>query len=197
MKKFLLVLAVLGVVFALGSALQTTQTALTEVRDDGGEDGASLAAILDIATAGDSASRPSDAWDLGSYGAVSSGNSVYFNFAVNADGATFKAACFAWGEENGPAQLVCTIDVTGGAQAVIKWPDSQLDVTRFWVDTATTVTDYWPKTVTVGGSGGANDLVTTLFFDGMGKRYYKWYVWDADGTTGTQASNVSIWGGYF
>ena len=69
-------------------------------------------------------------------------------------------------------------------------------MTRFWVDTCV-VTDFWAKDVTVGDSGGGNDLVTTLFFDGMGRRWYKWYVWDADGATGVQASNVSVWGGYF
>ena len=92
--------------------MQTTQVALREVRDDGGEDAATLAAVLNIATEGDSASRPSDAWDLTPNGGVSSANSPFFQFAVNADGATFSAVCFAWGEFNGPAQLVCTIAAT-------------------------------------------------------------------------------------
>ena len=192
--------AYLGFQVAEAQSLQTTQTQLELVRADAGEDAATLAAAFNRATSGDAANRPADAWDLTPYGGVSSGNAPYFHFTTDGDNETFSAACFAYGDLNAPAQLVCTIEATGGSQAVVKWPDTKIDVaSRFWVDTAV-VTAYWPKTLTAGGSnnsGGAGDTVYTLWFDGMGRRWYKWYVWDADGVTGTETGSVSVWGGYF
>lgn len=198
MKKY--IIAILLSVFVLiiaGAALQTTATQLRLVRADGGEDFASAAAVVvSLLTAGDAGNRSATAWDIGANAELTSVNAPKFYFAAEAADKTFGATCVAYAATNGPGQIVCTIAATTGNQEMVKWPNSKISVDRFWVDEVV-VTSYWPKTVTVGSSGGGDNGVACLWFDGMGSRYYKWYIWTADGTTGTEAANVSVWGAYF
>ncbi len=200
MKKKILysVAGIVVVLIAAGFvALGTTQTGLTEVRAEAGEDGSSLTGAFNYRTKGNFGEKSVTAWELPDTDNESAANTVKFYFSADGNGKTFSASIFAYTAINGPAQLVCTIAATGGAQRVILWPDGSVaEPDRFWVDTIS-ITDLWPKTVSAGTSGSGNDLVTTLFFDTMGCKFFKPYVWNADGSTGTEAGNVSIWGSYF
>ena len=199
MKKIFYGLATLMLVAAVAGfvALGTTQTGLTLVRVDGVEDSSSLATAFFVKTQGDFGHKASDAWELPDTDDESAANAPIFYFTTDGEGLTFSAACYGYRAINGPAQLVCTIAATGGSQQVVAWPDTGTLVSnRTWVDTVV-VTSFWPTTVTVGSSGGGNNVVTGVWFDGQGCKFFKWYVWDANGTAGAEASNVSIWGGYF
>lgn len=198
-KKVLLSIGILTVAaFIFGFvSLSTVQVGLVEVRADAGEDAASLEAAFPVFGQGDFAQKSSTAWEVPQVDDESPANAVAFNFTTDGNDKTFSAACYAYRATNGPAQLVCTITAVGGNQSVVRYPvGDAMEIQRNWVDTAT-VTDFWPKTVTVGSSGGGNDVVTTLWFDTMGHRFFKWYIWDADGVTGAEARFVSVWGSYF
>lgn len=198
---FLLILAVLSIGF---DSLSTEHVGLVRVRPEGNEDGSSLADAFDLTTEGDFAQKGTlvkaggNVWALPVRdNSTSPANSAHFYFSGgSAANKTFNAACFAYRTSNGPAQKVCEVVVTLGTQAMVVYPDTGDAVTRFWADQIV-VTDFWPKTVTAGDSTGDNNIVASIFFDGMGCKFFKWIIWNADGTTGTEAENVIVWGAWF
>ncbi len=205
-KKTMLCILALLMSFAFVAAfdtLSTEQAGLVRARAEGNEDGSSLANAFDVtatgnfAQKGDADQSVGGVWALPKTNKEGPANAVQFYFtAGSAANKTFNAACFGYKESNGPALKVCEVVVTLGAQAIVTYPDTQVAVTRFWADTLT-ITSFWPKTVTAGSSGGGNDIAATLWFDTMGCRYFKWVIWNADGSTGTEAGDIIVWGSYF
>lgn len=212
MKKFIAkyigfsitTILVIGFIYSAAfMSVSTEQTGLVRARAEGDEDGASLAAGIDLTTEGNFAQK-GDAdrsvggvWALPKSGKESPANAVQFYFTGGAAAdKTFNAACFGYKESNGPALKVCELVAILGTQAMVEYPDSKQAATRFWADTIT-VTSFWPKSVTTGSSGAGNDIVGTVWFDTMGCRYFKWVIWNADGTTGTEAGDIIVWGSYF
>lgn len=199
MKKKILysIVVVISLVAVVGFVpLGTTQTGLTLVRADAGEDGSNISNAFSYLSQSDFGSKSATAWELPDTDSESAANAVKFYFTTDGDGKTFSAGCFAYSAINGPAQLVCTIACTGGKQRAMVFPNGTAASGRNWVDTITVI-DRWPKAVSTGSSGAGNDIITVVFWDTMGDKFYKWYVWDADGSTGTEAGNVSTWGSYF
>lgn len=177
-------------------SLSTTQTGLEIVRVDAGEDAASQQAAFAVFTQGNFANKSGTAWQVPDTDDESPANAVGFYLTTDGNNKTFSAACYGYKAVNGPAQLVCTVAATGGQQLVIAYPvGDQTAIQRNWVDTVV-ITDRWPKTVSSGSSGNGNDVATMIWWDTMGCRFFKWYIWDADGS-GSEARFVSVWGTYF
>ena len=200
MKKtisLIVCLAVLALVLGF-TAQGTTQEGLTKVRSDGPEDSTSMTNAFNYRLIGDFANKSSAVWTLPGTDNETAANAVKFYFTTDGLGKTFNAVCYGYTAINGPSQMVCTIAATGGNMKVVSWPDTGLPAihTRTWVDKIEIAT-YWPKSVTTGSSGGGDEIVSCLWFDGMGCKHFKWYVWGADGSTGVEAGYVSIWGSYF
>lgn len=177
-------------------ALGTTQVGLTEVREDGGEDSDTLEHVFNRKLYSPFVFKPDDTWELPDTDSESAANGVEFNLTTDGNNKTFSAVLYAWKAINGPAKMVCTITAIGGSQQVRVWPDETACVGgRNWVDTVV-ITKRWPKLVTAGGSGDGDDIMTTIWCDAMGHKFWKWFIWDADGS-GAEASSVSVWGSYF
>ena len=92
---------------------------------------------------------------------------------------------------NGPQEIICTGSGTLGAQAVVLYPDDNATATSaYWVDTFD-ITDNWSTSVAV--QGGALDYIDTLTF-APGRLKWIWvYIYTADGSTGTEAGDVTAY----
>ena len=140
-----------------------------------------------LATQGDFANKPSNAFDVLDIirldPTVSSVkdpkifpetiiNAIMFSFAGrNANDDEFSWKVYAWRNDNGPAELVC--DGTGilGSQAVVKYPHNGMTATnRFWADTIIVDNERWMKEVEGTTDGG--DSISKLWFDACGYRYF-------------------------
>lgn len=171
--------------------LETMQREYRLLRTFGAEDAATLAACLDLTAAGDFANKSATAFALPQERENSPANAVEILFAgTDAANETFSYGIYAYADENGPAELICTGTGTLGTQAVVKYPDTAATATNtFWADTLT-ATGYHIKTVTVADGSAAN-RVAKLTFDATGYRYLKVYVYDAGG--GAECSTVGAY----
>ncbi len=183
-------------------------------RAEADENGAAGApAIFVNATAGDFANKPSttiDALDpafldptLGSEKSVeiianSKVNGIAFSFAGgSAAGKTFTADFFTWANENGPAKHTVNVTAELGTQQVVVFPHNGVTATsKFWADKMTVVWENHVKEVESTDKVGRNS-VGEIWFDLSGLRYIFIQISNADGSTGTEAGNVSSFFRYF
>lgn len=188
-------------------ALGTISHDLNVARLEGNED----ASPLDLTTLGDFASKPAGALDLQERSvfetdkrpipvpAILQPNGVEFFFAGgSAAGKTFGWKIYAWRNENGMARHLATGTGILGTQAVVKYPhDAMATATnKFWADTLVVTMTNWLKPVKSGDSLG-NNTATSVWTDNTGYRYWHIVITDADGSTGTEAGNISVYWGYF
>lgn len=162
------------------------------LRDTADEDTA-----LVIATAGDFAHKPATA--------ISLPNRLEANDRLTAarivsliicGGAaadkTFSYNIYAYRDINGPAELVATGTGTIGSQAVVLYPhDGSTATNIFWADTLTDTGDWIGDGVRIDDSG--NNRVCKLTFDVFGYRWLYAEILEADGTTGTQAGDITVY----
>jgi len=177
-----------------GFFAETYHAPYTLLRAEANED----ATALDLTTKGDFANMPAAAKRLGSNaGANNAVGAIQLIFCGgSAAGKTFTYTIYAWRTDNGPAEFVATGTGTLGTQAVIKYPHNRATATsKFWADTLT-ATGRWNKTVTSTDSTG-NNQVAKLLFDFCGYEYIYVEVTSADGSTGTEAGNISVYYSYF
>lgn len=221
--KRTIILAVLAAAFLVLPAIaveyatkMTNQTAWELLRTEAGEDPNTLVGTASItqATAGDFWSKPTDAngiIDLGTIDGLSSDAYAIEIIAIgghatDANDKTFTAEIWGWEPENGPAAIICSIAYTTGTQEVVRYPSAMpraqtailkgqaAAVTRHWADTAVTETTpkYWySDMVTVANSG--NNGIARVRIMLYGQRYIYAVIKSADGTTGAEATNVSLY----
>lgn len=189
--------------------LGTISHALNVARLEGNED----ASPLNLTTSGDFANKPAGALDLKELSvfetdkqtilgpAILKPNGVEFLFAGgSAAGKTFGWNLFAWRNDNGMARQLAQGTGELGTQAVIKFPhDSVSPVSnRFWADKliVTSSTLNWLKPIKSTDTAG-NNTVASIWTDNTGYRYWHIEITNADGSTGTEAGDISVFWGYF
>ena len=87
---------------------------------------------------------------------------------------------------------------TLGTQQVIVYPHNNeaTTSTRFWADTLLVTWDAWPKDVESTSTTGRNSIAE-IWMDDTGSRYWFMQISDADGSTGTEAGDISVFYRYF
>jgi len=199
MKKRLTVIFILvACVLCLGAnfaQLDTSHRSILLLRTEADED----SDALDLTTEGDFANKPSSAVQLPVMddGTGHGGNTVEIFFAGgSAANKTFTYKVYGWRRTNGMARMIATGTGTLGTQAVVKYPDSGSTATsKFWADTLS-VTGRWLKTVSSSDETGNNE-VATLQFDFCGYEWLWVEITDADGSTGDEAGDVSVYYSFF
>ena len=164
------------------------------LRAEGNED----STALDLTTKGNFANKPSTAVQLTPNTGYGNGVQNLLEVAACCGAAankTFTMTLFGWRAENGMAKRICSVACTAGTQAVIAYPHSAAVATnKFWADTMV-VTSYWPLTIYDGDNAGG-DAVASLILDLTGYEYIYAEISGADGTTGAEAANVSVYYSY-
>lgn len=189
--------------------LTTLSHRLFVARNEADENGASGApAVFVLATEGNFAQMPSTALDLlkldlfspreTKHFAEMNQNGIAFSFAgSSAANKTFTYDIFTWGNENSPARHA--VNGTGilGTQQVIVYPHNNIAAPgRFWADTLTVAWENWPKEVEATDITGHN-TVAEVWLDDTGSRFWFIQISDADGSTGTEAGDISVFYRYF
>ena len=189
------------------SNLTTLTLKLRIARNEADED----SALLDLTTAGDYASKPS-VLGLTGVGVVdiladkyegeteTEVNGIEFIFAGgSAAGKTFGWRIIAWRNSNGPARLAAVGTGELGTQAVVNYPvvpggGTEAAENKFWADNYVITYENWPKEVEATDTGNSNS-VASIWLDAAGYRYWKVEITDADGSTGAEAGDISVfWG---
>jgi len=194
MRRVVLAACVVALICCMGFFTETYHAPYTLLRAEANED----ATALDLTTKGDFANMPATAVRLGSNaGANNAVGALQLIFCGGAAAdKTFTYTIYAWRTGNGPAEFVATGTGTLGTQAVVAYPHNRATATaKFWADTLT-VTGRWNKTVTSTDTSG-NNQVAKLLFDFCGYEYIYVEISSADGSTGTEAGNVSVYYSYF
>ncbi len=190
--------------------LTTLSHRLFVARNEADENGATGAPdIFVLATEGNFAQMPSTALDLQKldlflprevkHVAEMKQNGIAFSFmGSSAADKTFTYDIFTWGNENSPARHAVSGAGILGTQQVIIYPhNNEATVTdRFWADTLTIAWENWPKEVESTNETGRN-TVAEVWFDAAGSRYFFIQISDADGSTGTEAGDISVFFRYF
>ena len=188
--------------------LGTISHGINVARLEGNED----ASPLDLTTAGDFASKPSDALDLFERSVFTADkqikpirpelvpNGIEFYFSGgSAAGKTFTWKIYTWRNENGPAKYAGTGTGELGTQALVIYPHDPLAAatSKFWADKISITWHNWPKEMESTDEDGNSNSVGSLWMDCAGYRYWKIEIADADGSTGTQAGDVAVWWSYW
>ena len=163
--------------------LTTPSLKIWPMRATGPED-----TLLDLTSAGDFASKPTDTLDILKDAINWTDNSVEnpaLTHDSEANGIEFYIAgstaagrnviwyLTAWRNENGPAKRVAQGTATTGTQAVVKWPHNSVEIANtFWCDTIVITWENWLKEVEATDSGNSNS-VASLWLDGCGYRFWK------------------------
>ncbi|KKN70115.1 hypothetical protein LCGC14_0434400 [marine sediment metagenome] len=189
--------------------LTTLAHGLLIARNEADED----VSLLDLTTEGDYASIPSvlgntgvgvidllkDKYD-GATEMIVNGIEFMFSGGSAAD-KTFGWRVLAWKTANGPARLIAVGTGILGTQAVVTYPlipggGTALATNKFWADTLVVTARNWPKGIESTDSVG-NNSVSSIWVDDAGYRFWKIEITDADGSTGTEAGDISVYFGYW
>jgi len=164
------------------------------LRSEGNED----ANTIDLTTAGDFDSKPAGAKKLVSSGEAGPVNAIQFIFCGGpAPDKTFSWTIYAWRRNNGPCELIAFGTATLGTQAVVKYPHNKAAATnKYWADTLNVSFQGSLKTFSLADAAG-NNHVAKLYGDLCGYEWVYVEITDADGSTGTEAGNVSVYYSYF
>jgi len=185
--------------------LQTPCHKIWPMRATGAED-----TLLDLTTAGDFASKPSDTLDLLSdvidwtdnsakntgltHDTETNGIDIYIA-ASNAHSKTLNWYLTAWRNENGPAKRVAEGTAETGTQAVVTYPHNGASIANmFWCDNIVITYENWLKEVEATDSGNSNS-VASLFLDTCGYRY--WLIEFVTTATSAPATNIVAYYGRF
>ena len=194
--------------------LTTLTHRLFVARAEANENGATDApALFANATAGDFANKPTgtvDVLDPGlldptteiaknvSVHPISKVNGIAFSFTGgSAAGKTFTADFYTYANENGPAKHTANLAAELGTQQVVIYPHNGVAATgKFWADKMTLGWENHLKEVECTDATGRNS-VGEIWFDLTGLRYIFVQITSADGSTGTEAGDVSCYFRYF
>lgn len=195
MKKWIIA-AILLVGLSVSLAMTTLDTVHVEyltARAEANEN----ATTIDLTTEGDFDQMPATAVRLRARpdGTGHGGNVLEFVFCGgSAANKTFTYRIYAWRRTNGMARMVATGVGTLGTQAVVTYPGGSTATSKFWADTLT-VTDRWMKTVSSTDTTGNNETAS-LHLDFGGYEYFYVEITSADGSTGAEAGNITVYYSY-
>jgi hypothetical protein len=104
---------------------------------------------------------------------------------------TFTVNYWLWFAGRGPAIKAVSVDYTTGTQKVVVYPHTGVAVSdSYWADSGT-VTSGLP--VTIGENASGVNGVKIIVFDAMGADAIYAEVLNADGTTGAEAGDVTVY----
>ncbi len=169
--------------------------------------------IFDLTTKGNFANMPATAVDLKKFSLpwtpeversiaapqpVLVQNGIEFFFAGGSAAAkTFTWKIYAWRNENGMARYVATGTGELGTQAVTIYPhNNEAATNKFWADNLVITWENWPKELEATDTGSSNS-VASVWMDDAGYRFWYVEIASADGSTDTEAGNISVWMGYW
>lgn len=152
------------------------------------------ASPINLTSEGDFDQKVSGAIEIKSdAGGIVGVNNMFIALAAGAaENKTLTWRLFNWAKFNGMAQQVAYGTGKTGSQAVVKYPNAATATNIFWCDDLS-VTEYsWPTPVeaTVGGE---NNSVAMLSLRILGSTWWFMQIEDADGATGAEAGDVSVW----
>lgn len=161
-----------------------------QFRAPGNED----ASPIDLTAQGDYDQKVSEAIELIS---DAGGHiTIYDIFIAIAAGAaaskTLTWRLFTWAKWNGMCQQVGYGTAETGAQAVVKYPNGETATDIFWCDTLVVTAYSWLKAIKAT-VGGGNDSVGLLSLQTFEWPFWFMQIEDADGSTGNEAGDVSVW----
>lgn len=196
MKKVILfsILAI-GILVSFGAAPTFKVSEWQLIRASGTEDGATSAACLTVASAGNFANMPATAFQISAKGASDTTDvraviGICGGADPNLDNDTGSFVIYCWAE-GGPAEFICEGDFVLGTQQVVKFPNTTDAATNCnWADTINVdSTSVWIKGVLVTDSG--NNRIAHLSFDTTGLKYIRIFFYDAAGVSGAAQPNES------
>lgn len=196
---------------AKADTLETHHSSWSLVRETATEDGATFAAVYDLAGAeGDFASKDSSTMVSGGPFHItavgknrdapegySPGAAWVFAIAAGAfNDDTFSFTMVGWAKINGPAQVICEGDGIVGTQDVVLYPDdgaAATDPNIFWADTINidTSTD-WPGNIGVFNSG--NNRLCFIAMDLTGLEWIQFVFYDAASGQAGEADPITVFG---
>lgn len=105
---------------------------------------------------------------------------------------TFTTNIWLWFKDNSPAVKAVSIAWTTGNQQVLYYPHALTAAATgiYWADTGV-VTRYWP--ITVGQGTDGSNSAKMIIIDTAGADGVYCEVTGADGTTGVEAGNVTVY----
>lgn len=185
----LLVVCLVGTVYALNYAAAGNETTSYYVlRAEADED----VADVNLIDEGDFANRSSDEVSLG--GLPDDGTAVGVELIVCAGSAaskTFGMKVYGRAETNGPIIHLMTLAGETGTQGVVVYPQGGTATAKYWADTWTVTADGTFGGIRIAGNG--LNSVARIGFQVHGLRSLKVVITDADGTTGTEAGDVTVY----
>lgn len=189
------------------ATLDTYHAGWKLIRETATEDGATFAAVYDLAGAeGNFASKDSSSVEDGgpyrirSVAGTGDGNEFQtvgaaWEFVISGgveDNDTFSFNLIGWSRINGMLQVICEGNGIIGTQDVVLYPDDGATATSiWWADTITLdETTKW-NTVEVLNSG--DNEVAVIHVDTAGLEWVQFVIYDAGGT-GTESNNLTVFG---
>lgn len=120
-------------------------------------------------------------------------NDIFIALAAGAAAdKTLTWRLFAWSVFNGMIQQAAYGTAKTGAQAVVKYPNKAAAANIFWCDTLVVTGYSWPLAVKAT-PGGGNDSVAMITLQTFEWAWWFMQIEDADGATGDEAGDVSVW----
>lgn len=151
------------------------------------------ATAIDLTTGTAYASMPATAVKIPRYNS-SSGHGTSIVIVACAGAAadkTFTVVLYGWRLKNGMAQRIASLACTTGTAAVTTYPSGGAATLKFWTDTIV-VTSYRSTSVYALDNAGGNAVAEVVVVDD-GYDYIYAEVSGADGSTGAEAGNVSLY----
>jgi hypothetical protein len=198
-KRFLIGLTVcLLITFILGAVSYTVTNTIHSpyhlLRAEANEN----STLIDLTTGGDFSSKPAGAVQLVSSGEAGPVNAIQFIFCGgSAADKTFSWKLYAWRRKNGPCEFIASGTAVLGTQRVMKYPHNNMTASgRYWADTLAITEQVALKTFSVADASSSN-RVAKLYGDLCGYEWVYVEITNADGTTGSEAGNISVYYSYF
>jgi hypothetical protein len=207
--KHLLIFVLLVSSAAFGAVKETSHMPLELLRQQAGEDPNTTIGSSAISDANsDFWDKPTDANGLFTIARLGKQESGCYQVGIIAaaghatdpNNKTFTVNLYAWRAENGPRQLICSVDYVVGELAMCRYPCAMPDagIKRkeaadgiYWADTAT-LTSYWYTSRTAVADSG-NNRIAVVLVTLYGESHLYAEVVSADGSTGTEATDVSLY----
>ena len=198
-----------------GQPLDTYHQGWSLVRETAAEDGATFAAVYDLAAnGGDFASKDSATVLLGGpfrilsknptqgYGVATSPGSRW-QFIIAGGAAindTFSFDIVAWAKGNGPLQVIATGNGVIGTQDVVLYPDDAATASSVWWADTLTLDALTQWTTTQGqpdlrllNAGGANQIAVIEIVT-RGIEWIQFVIYDALSAQGGEADPITVFG---
>jgi len=198
----LLIVALVTIAAVFAAPVETVQQGYVKIRTTENGDEADLVVLT---TEGEWDARPSGIWRVpSSRNDESNANALSLAFAAGidagttADAKTFSWKLYGWKGQWQPAEYIALGTGIYGTQDVGRLPDKTLHLTgdlRNWADTLVITTQYFPQTLAVSTVG--SNSICKLSFDVAGYEYIYVEITSADGTTGTEAGDTTVWATWF